>query len=63
MFKNEEARVLFKLSEVTLKQNKMEEAKTARDQAEGIRRMIFKNEHIARGSEEDYDDSIMFWSR
>ncbi|KAK7981658.1 hypothetical protein PG996_009348 [Apiospora saccharicola] len=62
-FKNEEARAWFKLSEIAAKRGMKEEAQNRRMKAEELRCAITRRNTDAVATEEDYDESIMFWSR
>ncbi|KAF2964752.1 hypothetical protein GQX73_g8835 [Xylaria multiplex] len=61
--RNEEARVYFKLGEIAAKKGSLVEAKGNRDKAEQCRKIVHGQQDLPLGLEEDYDESIMFWSR
>lgn len=63
VYHNETARTYFLLSEVASAAGNDTKATRWKSRAEELRRKILGVQELAEGSESDYDDLIMFWSR
>ena len=53
----------FKLSAIATKRGMREEAEERRSKAEELRQAVTRKNTVVLATEEDYDESIMFWSR